>query len=186
MAEQQSADGAATGAAATAASDAGLRKFREYVAAAIALVIVGGMVALVGASFLYVGVAEDPAWSRFKDLLLLVNPLVGVVVGYYFNKVSTEARAESAEQTAKSAATAAQRADVARDAAQAEASRAQSRAQEATAALTEVAGAAERLVTSDASGAGVLGESHGSPDGARDGARAELMAALARARRFTG
>lgn len=68
--------------------------------------------------------------------LLIVNPLLGVVIGYYFNKVSTEARAESTESTAQSATMSAQQATEARNAAEAEAQAARSEAEEALCRLS--------------------------------------------------
>jgi len=161
------------------AADPNMRRFREYVGAAIALMVVVGMVALVVAAFSNLG-SSDQAWERIKELLLLVNPLVGVVIGYYFNKVSTEARAESAEATAKSASAAAQQAEIAREGAQAEAIRAQSEAHEARDSLSELAQTADRHLRSGADDAGVLG---GDPE-ARNTSREDLLAALARARRI--
>jgi len=42
-------------------------------------------------------------YARVKDLLLFINPLLGVIIGYYFNKVSSDLRAETAEMAARTA-----------------------------------------------------------------------------------
>jgi hypothetical protein len=81
-----------------------------------------------------------------KDLLLFINPLLGVVVGYYFNKVTSEARAETAETTAQSAMTSAQLAAEARNAAETEAKTAKGEAEEAKSALKEVGEVAEKMM----------------------------------------
>jgi len=49
---------------------------------------------------------NDPhadSWARTKDLLLYVNGLVGVVIGYYFGRTPTELRAETAEKATRGA-----------------------------------------------------------------------------------
>jgi len=169
--------------------DASLRRFREYVAASIALLVVLGTFGMLIAAFSYI--ENDQAFARVKDLLLIVNPILGVVIGYYFNKTSTEARAESAESTARTATASAQqavtRAEVAENtaqAAQADAQQAttardaaQAKAQTAIATLSDLQQAAERALVQSAPA--VLGaEAQPSDDG-----RAELRAALERARR---
>ena len=81
------------------------------------------------------------------------GPLLGVVIGYYFNKASSEPRAETAEAAAKTAVASAQQATEARDQAEAEAEVATAEAEEAMGkaevvkmALKEVGEAAERMV----------------------------------------
>jgi hypothetical protein len=81
--------------------DAPLSRFREGVAALIAVVVVAASLTLLFLGFRHIG--EKEQFDRAKDLLLIVNPVLGVVIGYYFNKVSTEARAENAENTARHA-----------------------------------------------------------------------------------
>src|SRR5216110_1104429 len=84
----------------TASADSKLRILREAVAATIALLIVLGTTVMLYIVFTRYVAGDDQAadkhFERAKDLLLFVNPLLGVVIGYYFNKVSTEARAEKA------------------------------------------------------------------------------------------
>lgn len=38
-----------------------------------------------------------------KELLAIVNPTIGLIIGYYFSRVTTEARAEKAEASAATA-----------------------------------------------------------------------------------
>ena len=77
--------------------DPWLRRFREYVTAALAGIVVLGTMVMVAFAFASVNVPDT--FNRAKDLLLFLNPLVGLVIGYYFSKVSSEGRAESAEAT---------------------------------------------------------------------------------------
>ncbi len=163
-----------------------LRHFREYVAAAIAMIVVLGTVVMLITALRYVRyVDSSDQFTRVKDLLLIINPLLGVVIGYYFNKVSTEARAESAEATAQSAALNAQQASAARNTAEAEAQAAKNKAEEAITTLSAVSQAVEKVLPQvPAPVPGVLkaGE-EGLPVA---DARLELQVALARARRLIG
>jgi len=108
--------------------DENLRRFREYVTASIALVIIVGSIIMIIIAMLTSGNAEQS--QRMKDLLLLVLPLTGTVLGYYFTKTSTETRAENAEQTAKAASSVAQQATQAQQSAQTQAAQAQQAVQE--------------------------------------------------------
>jgi hypothetical protein len=123
---------------------------REYVSAAIAGVIVLGTVAMLILAFNYLSSPQE--FDRIKDLLLFINPLLGVVIGYYFNKASSEPRAETAEAAAKTAVASAQQATESRDKAEAEAEEARGEAEEAMGkvevvktALKEVGEAAEKM-----------------------------------------
>ena len=108
--------------------DESLKRFREYVTASIALVIIVGTIIMIIIAMLTSG---DVAQSqRMKDLLLLVLPLTGTVLGYYFTKTSTETRAENAEYTAKTASNVAQQATQAQQTAQSQAVQAQQAVQE--------------------------------------------------------
>ena len=176
--------------------DTSLRRFREYVAAGIALLVVLGTFGMLIAAFSYI--ESNETFARVKDLLLIVNPFLGVVIGYYFNKVSTEARAESAESTARTATANAQqavtRAEVAEntaqvaqaDAQQAAVARdaAETKAQTAITTLSDVQAAAERVLAQPATAPAVLGADDGSS--AVEDARNALRAALERARRMMG
>ena len=123
---------------------------REYVSAALAGVVVLGTVAMMILAFNYLNSPEE--FDRIKDLLLFINPLLGVVIGYYFNKASSEPRAETAEAAAQTAVVSAQQATEARDQAEAEAEAARGEAEEAMGkaeevktALKEVGEAAEKM-----------------------------------------
>ena len=168
---------------APAVTESTLRHLREYVAAGIAVVVVLGTIALMGLTFVYI--EDDQLFGRAKDLLLILNPFVGVVIGYYFNKASTEARAENAEATAQAAAASARQAAQARNRAEAEAERARSKAEEAMASLTEMTRAAEEMLARTPVGApGTLDASDRGTPG--EDPRVALRVALGRARRLTG
>ncbi len=161
-----------------------LRRFREYVTAFIAVIVILSTIVMMIVALGYVDSSDDQ-FSRVKDLLLLINPLLGVVIGYYFNKVSTEARAESAEATAQSASLGAQQATEARNVADAAAQAARAEAEEAVSTLSEVSRAAEQVLSQmPAPAPGILGvDESGIPV---EDARLELLTALARAKRITG
>lgn len=89
--------------------------FREYFSSFLAFVIVGAFLIMVGVSLPVAFNGSDEAMTRAKDLLTLVSPFAGMVIGYYFNKATSDARAESAERTAKEAAQTAQKAAVDRE-----------------------------------------------------------------------
>lgn len=188
--------------AAPAAPDPELQRFRERVAAGIALIVVAGSFVLMAISFLFIGEAEQ--FNRVKDLLLIVNPFLGVVIGYYFNKTSSDARAERAEATVQHVSTTAQVATTARTAAEEQAKAAGAEAAQLQAAFAEVEQAANQMLQqtpAPAGGAGaVLGGSGGDEDASFSGgarapvplpqtaadavARAQLQAALLRAKKI--
>lgn len=164
-------------------TDPALRRFREYVAAGIAITVIIGTFVLLILAFFQIG--NDQNFTRAKDLLLIANPMIGVVIGYYFNKASTEARAENAEATAQSASISAQQAAEARNQATAEASQVKAEYQQTMAVLSDLDQAAEKMLALTSGGAetGVLGASG---DTSALSARMELEAAVARARRMLG
>ena len=158
-------------------------RFRERVAALIAGLIILGSVVLMVCTFSTIG--EKEKFERAKDLLLIINPILGVVIGYYFNKVSTEARAESAESTARAASETAREASEARYKAEQVADAASGEAQDARTHLEDVSQAAEKLLAQPPSSpAGTLRASE--PDRTAGDARSELEAALARAKSIRG
>lgn len=114
---------------------------KEAIAAVIALIIIGCLLVLIWKSFRYVGGDEraSAAFQQVKDLLLFINALVGVVVGYYFTKVSAENRAERAEATAREATAAARAAVASRDEVEAGLKNVRN-------ALADIVPAAERLL----------------------------------------
>lgn len=83
-----------------------LRRFREYVTAIFAAIFILTTIVMIIIAF--VKSADAAANARMKDLLLIVLPYTGVVLGYYFNRVTSEARAENAESTAQNAMASAQ------------------------------------------------------------------------------
>lgn len=99
-------------------ADIELRRYRERISARLATVVIAGTGILIGFAVWYTSAPDS--FARVKDLLLFINPLLGVVLGYYFTKTTTETRAEQAETTAKHASMTAQRATQERDQATAE------------------------------------------------------------------
>jgi len=131
-----------------------LQRFREYFTAAIAMVIVLGFIIIVVVT---IGVAingTEDAFGRAKDLLLFVNPIVGIVIGYYFNKVTSDARAEKAESNVQAAAENAQTAVKDREAAKQEAESAKTEIKDMRGALEEVWGAASEMLKDAPVGSG--------------------------------
>jgi hypothetical protein len=166
-----------------ATNDVFMRRFREAIAALISVIIIAGTISLMVIALGYVNSPDlDPSekFARAKDLLLFINPLLGVVVGYYFNKVTSEARAETAETAAQTALDSAQQATEARNVAQAEARSAQETTEEAKVALKEVSDAAEKMMA-EAPTTGTLSADEGTGE-----ARVELKMALKRAKRLVG
>jgi hypothetical protein len=159
-----------------------VRHLREFVSAGIALVVILGSIIMLIQAFNYLGSPDE--FERVKDLLLFVNPLLGVVVGYYFNRVTSEPRAEKAESTATAAMATAQQASEAANQAEAEAEVAKGEAKEVKQALKEVDEAAEKMMAQVAAPAvGVLSEDEEAGESFA-GARMELQMALRHARRF--
>jgi hypothetical protein len=176
-------------------SDQLLRWVKEAVAALIAITIVVCLVIMLWRAFgvLKPQTTDDKTFECVKDLLLFINPLVGVVIGYYFNRVSTEARAENAERTAQGATAAALGAEAARSEAQSLAQHSQTEADAAEAALKEVIPAAQTLLVqmpatraqfSTESGIAAT-DAGGSADPLLE-ARVNLRTALERARAVAG
>lgn len=85
-----------------------LQRFREYFTAAIALILVAGFIVMVFVTSSVALNGSEDTFGRTKDLLLFLNPIVGMVIGYYFNKTTSEARAEKAEANVEAAAESAQ------------------------------------------------------------------------------
>jgi hypothetical protein len=157
-------------------------RLREFVSAGIAIVVILGTIIMLIQAFNFL--ASPDEFQRVKDLLLFINPLLGVVIGYYFNKATSEARAESAETTAKSAMVTAQEAAEARNKAEVEADAAKGEAEEVKEALIEVDEAAEKMMTQMPPPAvGVLSVDDETGEPVAD-ARLELQMALKHARRF--
>lgn len=156
-----------------------LRWLKESVAALMGLSLMACLLFMLRSAFDHLTPASDKdvSFERVKDLLLFVNPLVGIVIGYYFNRVSTEARAENAERTAQGAAASALQSEAARGQAQTLADKSKAEADAAKSALGEVIPAAETLLSQTAAEpegvAGVAGFANADGD---------LAAALAESR----
>jgi hypothetical protein len=161
-----------------------MRGAKELFSALIAVGIMVCFFLMLGKAFEHVGKDEktDPSFLHVKDLLLFVNPLVGVVVGYYFNKVSTEARAESAEAAVRTTTASAQQALAQRAEAESQARASGEDAREVREMLGEIIPAAEQVLEqidpTPADAADVPGDADADP-------RPRLRAALRRARRAT-
>lgn len=85
---------------------------REWVTAILALLLVLGSITVIIIALTHVD--NDTQFKNAKDVLLLVNPLLGLVIGFYFTKSAVEGRAEHAEASATQALDTAKNAEVAR------------------------------------------------------------------------
>ncbi len=162
-----------------------LRRFREYVTALFGMVMVIGFLVIVVISIIH-SAQNEAAFGRIKDLLLIVNPFVGMVLGYYFNKTTSEARAENAEQAAQSAQAQASQATAERIHAVSEAQTAKAKEQEIENVLEDVYQAAEAVVTKpEASAApGVISAGGAESAPPQTIEQMQLERALARARKY--
>jgi hypothetical protein len=162
-------------------ADADLRRFRERIAGGIALavVLIGCVVIIL--ALRYTENAE--VYARVKDLLQTIFPLLTFVLGYYFNKTSTEARAEKAEAVADKAVATAHTATEERKEAQAKTDQVRSEMREVKSLLQDMSETAERVVEQGPQGApGLLGvDDQGI--GQTEDPRLELRVLLARAKR---
>ncbi len=182
-----------TGAAAPTRAETVLRWLKESVAALIGLALVVSLMYMLSSAFDHLRAGkDDPSFDRVKDLLLFINPLVGVVIGYYFNRVSTEARAENAERTARGATATALQAETARSDALSQAEQNRVEAETAKSALDQVIPAAETVLSQMSAatpgGSGDLGVAESAGIASRDTlseARLNLRLALERARAVT-
>ena len=73
---------------------------REGLARKITFGVLGGFGLMMIVTYALLVSASDPIYSRAKDLLLFINPLIGIVIGYYFSKGRAE-KAEASAQTAE-------------------------------------------------------------------------------------
>jgi hypothetical protein len=73
---------------------------REALAHRITYGVLGGFGVMIVITYAVLVWAADPIYNRAKDLLLFINPLIGIVIGYYFTKGRAE-KAEAAAQTAE-------------------------------------------------------------------------------------
>jgi hypothetical protein len=117
-------------------------------------------------------------FTPIKELLAIVNPVVGLIIGYYFSRATSEARAEKAEaavQTANDTANQAQQ--TAKTAEQAKA-QTEAHAEKTTGALQSLVTAVGSQIKSD-------GEHASNAEAARRAeAEAQLRVALERAKQI--
>jgi hypothetical protein len=150
---------------------------REKVTSTLAYIVMGLFAVALVFAFWNAG---DTAFAEVKDILSILTPIVGMVLGFYFTKSSTEGRAESAEQSAKLATGTAQQAVEDR-------TKAEIDAQEANNAAEEVATAAEELLQSGVQFPEPVDDAINMDPGAEvrtdDRARLRLEEAVKRARR---
>lgn len=176
-----------------------MRFLREIVAATLALVMVVGVLFLAVRALAVTSDADQ--FNRVKDILNVVIPLVTFALGYYFNKTTSDARAESAEMTAQVAVVTAQQATQERDTVKKDLESTQNQASELLENLETVTSAAEEMMTAAPeegpgfmpAGPGVLSAEDDEP--ASPSARAknaeymkkqrDLQLALERAKRLT-
>ena len=81
----------------------GLRYLREIAAILIAAIVLIGFIMMMRETYSHVGAGKENDFNQTKDLLQIFTGFLGIVIGYYFNRVSTEARAEKAETAASNA-----------------------------------------------------------------------------------
>jgi len=169
--------------------DSQLRIFRERSAAIVALAIVVGSFIMIGLAMSLVSKPNE--FDLAKDLLLFINPILGVAIGYFFNKVTSDARAETAEKAASNASQTAEQANRQRDEALVEAAHMRDETENMHAVLEDLSGCAENMLDQMDEGEvvkspGTLRGSEGAqfhpPDALR--AQIELRAALNRAQKW--
>lgn len=137
---------------------------REVVAGVLSLIVISAFVVLLTRALDRTSKPDE--FGPVKDLLGMITPIAGLVIGYYFSRVTSEARAERAEAAVVVHSRTASDAIVAQR-------EAESQARTASSALAELASASEAIKPS----AGL--ESVRGDDSATS--RARLDMALARA-----
>jgi hypothetical protein len=78
-----------------------IQRLKESVTALLGLIIIVFTLVLLKQVSDHVGTSDD--FSRAKEVLLIVNGLAGVVLGYYFGRVPADARATQAQGEADAA-----------------------------------------------------------------------------------
>ncbi len=156
-----------------------LEKLREYVAGGLALVIILGMVGI--CLIAIQNLTNNEQFQRAKDLLLIVTPFVGVVIGYYFNKVTADSRAAALQRAADAATQTAIAATTESERAQEQAQTAQTQANQLRGALSDMVTAAEASsMNAPQKAPGVLGAEANAP---MSDAQIEFRLAYERAKR---
>jgi len=165
----------------TISTDRKLSRIREYVAAALALIILATTVILILLSLKYTDNSES--FSRANELLETLIPLLTFVLGYYFNKTSTEPRAEKAEETARAANDDARKANEAKARADSDAQMSKDETRDVKSALAELGQTTEKYLSRVSSPRpGTLGEEQNQTE-SEEKLRLELRAALLHAKR---
>lgn len=165
----------------TISTDRKLSRIREYVAAALALIILATTGILILSSLKYIDNSES--FSRVNELLETLIPLLTFVLGYYFSKTSTEPRAEKAEETARAAAVDAVQAIEARARADSDAKMAKDETRDVKSTLAELGQTTEKYLSNLSSlRLGTLGEDQDQTE-SEEKLRLELRAALLHAER---
>jgi len=154
-----------------------LEKLREYVAAGLAFLIILGLLIISYVAIVNLGNIES--FQNAKDLLLIITPFVGVVIGYYFNKVTSDARAVALQRTVDDTSRVAMTATIDSQRAEQQAAVAQTQAERARGALADMVAAVD---SSGAAKGGTLGNL-GPGDEEATERQVNLRVALERARR---
>jgi hypothetical protein len=115
-----------------------LAMIREIFAGILAAVVMGLFLLLILRAL---DRAAGTEFTSIKELLAVVNPTVGLVIGYYFSRVTSEARAERAEASAVAAGRSALESAQARAHAEASLDGTRHKAEEARSALADLVGA---------------------------------------------
>jgi hypothetical protein len=125
--------------------------------------------------------AQASDFVPIKELLAIVNPVVGLIIGYYFSRATSEARAEKAEAAATTANDSARTAQQTAANAQQAKTQSEEEAKKAKNALQSLVGAVEgSRIQSDGEHASTL-----APAAARE-ADVQLRVAMARAKEVLG
>ena len=109
---------------------------REMVAGVLSLIVISAFVVLLTRAL--DRTAKPDEFGPVKDLLGMINPIAGLVIGYYFSRVTSEARAERAEAAVVVHSRSASEAIAAQQ-------QAESQARTASGALAELASAADAI-----------------------------------------
>lgn len=124
--------------------DTWLPVIRETVAGVVAIIFVLTFLLLVKAGYASTHSAQE--FAGIKELIAIVNAVVGVIIGYYFSRMTTEARAERAESTAEGAVATAARANEQERAARSEVTAITADGSQAKVALSALRDAARQAV----------------------------------------
>jgi hypothetical protein len=165
--------------------DTRLPLVRELIAGLLALTVMAMFFFLLARAMQSVpssGTTQASDFGPVKELLAIVNPVVGLIIGYYFSRATTEARAETAEAAAETANDTANKAQHAASTAEQEKARTQSEAEKSKGALQSLVSAVEgSRIQSDGEHA-----SRAEPERAARQADTQLLVAVERAKEVLG